>query len=190
MVFTDMDGVVAKYERASFVEREDGSLPFMDPGIHYFSSRIPDQRIIDAYERLSKNHDFQRIIDAYEHLSKNHYFFVLSNIVDDPTISNEHEEDKKEWVKKYMPFVDINSQLYVIKEPKYKTAERLLGLKLEKTDILISDFNNDIYPWIEAGGTAIKYLNGINDPNSYRGPQITQEMEPEEIERYIEFFVA
>ena len=28
MVFTDMDGVVAKYECASFVEREDGSFHF------------------------------------------------------------------------------------------------------------------------------------------------------------------
>ena len=174
MLFTDMDGVVAVYDRAAFIENPDGTLPFMEPGIHFFSSRLPDNRIIDAYERLSKNHDF----------------LVLSNIVDDPVVADEHKEDKKEWVKKYMPYVDIEKQLYVIMEPKYKTAERLLNRKLEKTDILISDFKNDIYPWIEAGGTAIKYLNGINDPTSYTGPQITQEMGPEEIERYVEFFVA
>ena len=174
MVFTDMDGVVAVYERASFVEREDGTLPYMDPGIHYFSTRLPDRRIIDAYERIAKKHEFR----------------VLSNIVDDPTVSDEHEEDKKKWVKEHMPYIDVDKQLFVIKEPKYKTAERILNRKLEKTDVLISDYKNDIYPWIEAGGTAVKYLNGINDPESYPGPKITEDMKPEDIERYVEFFIA
>lgn len=174
MIFTDMDGVVAVYDRNGFIEDKDGNMPFMEPGIHYFESRDPDTRIIDAYELISKDHQF----------------FVLSNIVDDPTVSEEHESDKKKWVKKHMPFVDTDDQLLVIKEPKYKAAERLLNRKLEITDVLISDFKNDIIPWVEAGGTAIKYLNGINDPNSYSGPQIAPEMDAKEIARYVGFFAA
>ena len=174
MIFTDMDGVVAVYDRNGFIEDKDGNMPFMEPGIHYFESRDPDTRIIDAYELISRDHQF----------------FVLSNIVDDPTVSEEHESDKKKWVKKHMPFVDTDDQLLVIKEPKYKAAERLLNRKLEITDVLISDFKNDIIPWVEAGGTAIKYLNGINDPNSYGGPQITPKMDAKEIARYVGFFAA
>ena len=116
MIFTDMDGVVAVYDRNGFIEDKDDNMPFMEPGIHYFESRDPDTRIIDAYELISRDHQF----------------FVLSNIVDDPTVSEEHESDKKKWVKKHMPFVDTDDQLLVIKEPKYKAAERLLNRKLDR----------------------------------------------------------
>ena len=174
MIFTDMDGVVAVYDRKGFILREDGSMPFMDEGIHYFSKCEPDYRMIDACDLISADHDFA----------------VMSNIMDDKRTEKEHTEDKTMWSKKKMPFLDVNKQLYIIKEPKYKMAERLLNRPLEKTDVLISDYKNDLYPWIEAGGTAIKYLNGLNDPNSYPGPKITPEMEPEEIKRYVEFFIA
>ena len=38
-----------------------------------------------------------------------------------------------------MPYIDVDKQLFVIKEPKYKTAERILNRKLEKTDVLVID---------------------------------------------------
>ena len=92
---------------------------------------------------------------------------------------------------KVNPYIGCNYSFSRVKTECFQTGEvGKIYEKLEKTDVLISDYKNDIYPWIEAGGTAVKYLNGINDPESYPGPKITEDMKPEDIERYVEFFIA
>lgn len=35
--------------------------------------------------------------------------------------------------------------------------------------ILIDDFNPNLRNWEAAGGTAVKYINGLNSPESFNG---------------------
>lgn len=84
-----------------------------------------------------------------------------------------------------MPFLDIDNQFYAIQIPKYIKAQEILGRKLNKTDILISDYNNDLIPWENAGGTGIKYLNGQNSADSFNGAKITLDMTPTQIKSFI-----
>ena len=52
---------------------------------------------------------------------------------------------------------------------------------LSKKDVLIDDWNPNLQMWEKHGGTAIKYLNGINSADSWAGLKITEEMTADEI---------
>lgn len=167
-IFTDMDGVIARYERHAYTGdysenalHENKPLFLRDP--RYFASCKPDETIIDALRILSEN-DYKII--------------VLSNIVDSP-IGNDHASDKQKWIEIHTPFI---KEFYPIYMPKIAYAiNELLKRSLSKNDILISDYNNDLIPWELGGGTGIKYINGINSPDSFEGHKVYQEWTPDKI---------
>ena len=44
-------------------------------------------------------------------------------------------------------------------------------------DILIDDYNPNLYSWMSRGGTAIKYINNVNSVDSWVGSYIAEYME-------------
>lgn len=171
-LWSDEDGVIAVYEPHAYQGENEDNLPFMQPGIRYFKGLKPDTTIIRFYELLQNKDNIP--------------VTVLTNIVNNPKTAKEHENDKTGWTAKHMPFLDIHRQFYVIPIPttKAEKAMELLGRPLKKTDILISDYNNDLEAWSAAGGTGIKYSNGINNPNSWPGLKIHSDDSPDTIRNH------
>lgn len=163
-LYTDADGVFAVYEREAYIVPPEGGIPlFLQNGIHYFSTLQPDMRIINAYERLQKQYG----IDIH----------IVTNVMDtDPLLKQEHTLDKIQWVQTYMPFINTDTNMSVITIPKYEAVQQIQKRPLNGLDILISDFNNDLIPWTLAGGYGIKYINGLNDPDSFTGANIPEDM--------------
>lgn len=52
-------------------------------------------------------------------------------------------------------------------------------------DILIDDYNENLELWREYGGTAVKYLNGINNPYSWSGHRLVNTLSADEIVKYL-----
>lgn len=172
-LWSDEDGVIAVYEPSAYRTpvNEEGHTLFTLPGSRYFLSCRPDTTMIEAY----------RLLDAMNAVPVH----VITNITEDDPLSKEHTEDKYEWTKKVMPFINMHTQFSVIRIPKHAFASEMLQRKLLPTDILISDYNHDLIPWEEAGGTGIKYLNGINSPDSFDGLKISYEMSSDNIRTFI-----
>lgn len=175
-IWSDKDGVIAVYEPHVYRPKDPNETPlFMIEGVHYYRNCEADTRIIEAYRLIQEEHPEIP-------------FTVITNVVDitaSKTLANKHKTDKHIWVSEKMPFLDMDSQFYAIQMPKYIKAEQLLNRKLRKTDILISDYNNDLIPWENAGGTSVKYLNGQNSADSFDGAKITPDMTPDEIKTFI-----
>ena len=169
-LWSDEDGVIAIYEHHAYRTVIGNDTLFMTPGVHYFKTLKPDTKIITAYELLNKKVPFH----------------ILTNVLTNPeTLASEHISDKIEWTHEHVPFIDMNTQFSAIQIPKYKFAQRLLGRPLCKKDILVSDFNNDLIPWENAGGCGVKYLNGLNSEESFSGYKIYPDWTPEDIEKFI-----
>ena len=167
-LWSDMDGVIAIYDVNGF---RGNNPPFLIKDGHYFAKCRPDERIINALMTLEKNHYPANIV---------------SNVIDsDATLALEHELDKRAWITQYISFLHHTLQFAAITQSKAEYAMQQLNRPLKPTDLLISDYNKDLVLWNNAGGTGIKYLNGINDPSSYDGPKIQQQWTSDEIADYI-----
>lgn len=155
-IWCDMDGVIAVYEPEGF---KGNNPPFLTPNSHYFRHCTPDEKIIQALKLLH---------EIYHVKVK-----IISNV--DKTLKNEHTNDKEKWLKQHLPFLDTDDDFKAIIVPKSDYVMKIKKTKeLTSKDVLISDFNNDLKPWFAAGGTAIKYANGINNPHSHNGYHIPE----------------
>lgn len=170
-IWSDEDGVIAVYELHAYKTDSNGISLFTTPNVHYFMQLDKDERIIQAYKLLQQQY----------HLP----IQVLTNLTDIYPLYEEHQEDKIQWTENAMPFLDMTSQFHCIHVPKYQFANKTLGRALKKTDILISDYNNDLIPWENAGGTGVKYLNGINSEDSFQGKHIQPDWTSEQITEYL-----
>lgn len=83
-------------------------------------------------------------------------------------------EDKKRWCDTYVPSIDKEHRIFVpcgIGKPEY--IQETLRHTLSEDDILIDDYSKNLIEWVGAGGTAIKWLNGINGINgTFQGYRI------------------
>ena len=164
-----MDGVIAVYERHAYIGDFSETAPIEKKPLflrekEYFKQCLPDMTIIRTLELLNQQVPVQ----------------ILTNIVDG-YLKPYHTQAKKEWIKQYMPFIDVENQFHAITVPKATYVQEHTQKKLTMLDTLISDYNKDLVPWSKAGGRGIKYLNGINSANSYQGEHISSDMTPEEI---------
>lgn len=82
--------------------------------------------------------------------------------------------EKNEWLDKYFN-VPVSHRL-IIPYGFSKSAyiEELLHRSLTINDILLDDYTKNCIEWQQAGGLAIKWLNGINGLNGkYTGPRVS-----------------
>lgn len=170
-LWSDEDGVIAIYEPHAYKTDLHGNSIFTTPNVHYFMQLEKDTRIIDVYHALQTTHNLP--------------VRVLTNLTDLHPLYEEHSTDKHTWTKQAMPFLNMQQQFFSIHVPKYQFAQEKLQRPLCKTDILVSDYNRDLIPWQHAGGTGVKYLNGINSDDSFQGAHIQQNWSIEQIIEYI-----
>ncbi|ANU44661.1 hypothetical protein ADH76_03145 [Enterocloster clostridioformis] len=71
--------------------------------------------------------------------------------------------DKHRWCDIHVPNIDKEHRIFVpcgIGKPEY--IQKALRRAITEDDILIDDYSKNLTEWSAAGGTAIKWLNGIN----------------------------
>ncbi len=155
-IFVDMDGVIAKYDRHAY-DRNNGPIPgvalFEHEESHYFLSCEPDPKGILLLETMIA--------------AKNTDVFILTTVAEHIPWA---ADDKKKWLRTYCPKIDVERQLIITSSDKTEIAKaKMTSGQLSDKTILIDDFNKNLLAWHKAGGKAIKYLNGINSPDSWKG---------------------
>ena len=155
--YLDMDGVLAIYEQDAYTGEEP---KWLKKNLHYFRSLKPDMKalkIADALWRWCQQHTDN--------------LYVLSSLIPNGAIFNEHLHDKILWLRDWMPYLKIENILISVTS-KRDAVEYIMGHSLTERDILIDDYNKNLIEWEKAGGRAIKYCNGINSTNSFNGTHI------------------
>ena len=165
-IWCDMDGVVAIYKPDGFYGKKP---PFLIPNGHYFQNCLPDNKIINTLCILHNIYNIK--------------IKIISNVHE--TLKQEHSFDKYKWIEQYMPFINVEKDYHPITMSKTDYVKKIKKKDLTKFDILISDFNKDLIPWSENGGTGIKYANGLNNPHSYNGIYIPEEYNTKQIANQI-----
>lgn len=155
MFYFDMDGVLAKYDYDGYKGKKPA---FTDIKKHYFLDRDADFTILEVFEIL------------YEKYSG--YVKVLTTVSKERDIRNHQTFDKMHWLLRFIPDFNIGEDFIAVTTDKRDIIQKIKGMNLAPSDLLIDDYNINLEKWKEFGGTAIKYLNGINSPRSWSGDKI------------------
>ena len=106
----------------------------------FFLNLKPFRSVVRAINTLAKRKDIE--------------VFILSSC-----ISEQCREEKKEWLKKYLP--RIPESHYILVEMGCNKA-LCIGHPISHEDVLLDDYNKNLEEWQLAGGHAIKLVNNIN----------------------------
>lgn len=158
MLAFDMDGVIVKYDRDGYIKQEDGLMPFEEPDGHYFYDREEDEDALELFRKCVKMMPDETTI--------------ITTVSKEPNIRYEQTIDKMGWIHERVPAFDVGSKFLALSNDKHNFIKDIRGMSLNKRDILIDDYNPNLFKWMLAGGTAIKYINGINNLDSWPGYSI------------------
>lgn len=152
--YIDMDGVLAKYDKTAYV----GEDPlYMQKNQHYFRNLEPDRKMLEFIDILHKR---------CRYTGDNVY--ILTTLPINGAIFNEQFHDKIAWINEWLPYMSIDNILISVTS-KRDAVEYIHNHSLSQSDILIDDYNKNLLDWQNAGGTSVKYCNGINSPASFSG---------------------
>lgn len=178
-----MDGVLALYERHAYPPE---SQLYCTLGKHYYSSVKPDKKMIRVFMALIK---IDTLRDFNENVSKidKIRMHILSSLTNRGDVYLEQMNDKKDWCRRYIDASPTkNYNMHFAGSNKRYIGEALSdNRKLSRKDILIDDYNKNLQEWENAGGTAVKYCNGINSPDTWKGFCITENMTEDEIVNFL-----
>ena len=152
MIYFDMDGVLAKYDLSGYT----GECPeFKKLGAHYFAGLEADEVALDVFRTM-----YREIPGSV---------MVLTSVSLERDIRNEQTFDKIQWLLKNFPDFDFGAHFLSSSTEKRNLISNIRGMSLTKRDILVDDWNANLYAWANNGGTAVKYLNGLNSKDSWPG---------------------
>ncbi len=158
-IFIDMDGVLAEYRK----DCTEHDLMKKD----YFLTLQPQWNMLKAMEML---------IESASSMGFNVH--VLTKVY--PSIFKHSVNEKLQWRDEYMPYL-YDSQFIMVNgevEEKSDAIKNQLGIDINEDCILIDDYNHNLHEWSLNGGTAIKYINPINDKTkSFVGNRIAYTMD-------------
>lgn len=169
----DMDGVLAQYDWNGY---KGPNPPYLDPHAHYFRERIPDKKMLTVIECLNSKYPG--------------HVYVLTRVSERGRLFLRQVSDKAEWLAEHCPFLNLEEQFIPIVSEKNNFVQafyRPVRLGMSRGDILIDDYNKNLDAWDKAGGTAVKYCNGINTPNknepksSWMGLHLNEDLSEAEI---------
>lgn len=147
-IFVDMDGCIAKWDNFNKTYEE-----FTTPG--FYENLGEQYNLIEAIKIVDDQYDNIYYLSHY--IKKRKYYRYYC------------KEEKLAWLKKVFPNVK-DSHIYLI--PITTPKDRIFK-NLTKDDILIDDYNKNLYSWEAAGGTGIKFVNRHNDTHkSWPGERI------------------
>lgn len=181
-IIFDMDGVLAKYERSAYIGENPA---YLQPS--YFCNLQPDDRMVNVVSTLSQSCDPTRV----------QIFIKTTASSYNGDIMLQQYRDKKEWLNKYCYGIDLDTNFIMlphnskpvgiaIPELCFPNINGILAT-LTYQDILIDDFNRNLNDWSMHGGLGLKYVNGVNSPNSensritFDGMHITPHMSSSDI---------
>ncbi len=131
-IFVDMDGTLAKWNNVA-------TEVLYEKG--YYRNLEPNQILVDEVKRLINNGE-----DVY----------VLSSFLSD---SEYALSEKNLWLDEYLPEIPKDKRIFVHYGDN-KNDYITNGITI--SDYLIDDYTKNLLSWKQAGGTGIKFLNGIN----------------------------
>lgn len=134
-IFVDMDGTLAKWNDVA-------TEVLYEKG--YYANLEPNYNLLNEIKRLINNGE-----DIY----------ILSSFLPD---SKYALIEKNEWLNRYLPEIPEEKRVFV----RYNdNKNEYISNGITSTDYLIDDYTKNLIDWKNAGGTGIKYLNGINHTN-------------------------
>lgn len=163
-VFFDVDGVLAIFEPCS-------GEPWLEEP-HFFLTRKPNENAIRLYRKTRT---------LYEAIPLSSFPSVPVELEKEEFAK--YQKDKTQWLHTH---TGLAALLTCAPGNKTRAAVEYLNHRLTKRDILIDDYNPNLQEWYRAGGTAIKFLNGINSRQSWGGPCIDQNIEPEAFLKFLQ----
>lgn len=171
MIYWDCDGVLLKYDYSMY-GHIDGQPDWNEPGSHTFLKCEPDQFIQEVTKRISAQMpDDLGVLTAVDgrhgHVARNEQIFDKMSVI----------------VTEYPWFNLCN--FMACESEKRNAIGKIKGMRLTKSDILIDDYKKNLSAWRNAGGTAVKYINGINSLGDWPGPYIDNTMTVDEAVRII-----
>lgn len=131
--FIDMDGTLAEWRDIK------SNSELYQKG--YYESLKPNNYLLEEVKNLIKEGK-----DIY----------ILSSFLSD---SDYALKEKNIWLNKYLPELPVQKRIFV---PYGDVKYKYLPSKITSFDYLIDDHTKNLLDWKEAGGTGIKFLNGIN----------------------------
>ena len=133
-IFVDMDGTLAEWK-----ENESTDVLY-EKG--YYENLKPNEFLLQVIKGLVK---------------KGEDIYILSSFLND---SKYALEEKNNWLDKYLPELSKDKRIFI----KYGDNKALFAPNgVSKFDYLIDDYTRNLFEWKDAGGIAIKFLNGINN---------------------------
>lgn len=161
-VFVDMDGVLAEFNKVDKIE----DLYEAD----YFANLKPMNNVVAAINHLNND----PMYDVY----------ILSSVLKDSKFA---VTEKLSWLEKYMPEIRSNLSNVIFSECG-KSKVGFVPNGVRRTDILLDDYTKNLNEWKQAGGKAVKVINGINNKtHRWQGDKVYATSEPLEITRDICF---
>ncbi len=162
-IFIDMDGVLTEYR----TDCTPNDLKQKD----YFLSLKPEENMLAALSMLIENAE---ALDLH--------ICVVTKVY--PTAFKYSVSEKLQWRDQYMPYL-FDSEFIMVdgeKQEKSQAIEEILNMKIDENCILIDDYNHNLADWSANSGTAVKFVNKINDRNkSFVGNRISYNMTPLDI---------
>lgn len=132
-IFIDMDGTLAKWKNVLNADE------LYEQG--YYLNLEPNLKLIEEIKSL---------------IWKGEDIYILSSFLDG---SKYALDEKNKWLDKYLPELDNERRIFV----KYgDNKSDYIKLGISNSDYLLDDYTKNLIDWKIAGGTGIKYLNGIN----------------------------
>jgi len=145
-IYFDLDGTLAEWKKASSMRELFEN--------HYFLNLKEQKNILNFARSLAEN--------------ACHEVYILSAFLPNCTAL----EDKTLWCVEKAP--EIKNRIFIINgSNKADAVIKILHQEaLTNDDILIDDYSKNLNEWTNAGGKAIKWLNGINgNGNTFKGPR-------------------
>lgn len=131
--FIDMDGTLAEWKNIA------SNNELYQKG--YYENLKPNNHILNETKNLIK---------------EGKDIFILSSFLSD---SDYALKEKNNWLDKYLPELPKGKRIFV---PYGDSKYKYIPNKITAFDYLIDDHTKNLLDWKEAGGTGIKFLNGIN----------------------------
>lgn len=126
---------------------------------HYFRTLVPNTAMQAYVDSLGADQEHTYVLS---HIEWKNAEYAMVNL---------HE--KAAHLQYFYPSFSPDHILWVpMPLTKAEAVTKTFGRPLSKSDILVDDYNQNLFYWKKAGGTAVKYINYQNSPDSFNGPSI------------------
>lgn len=148
----DKDGVLSQYDYSLYEPEFGAPAPWLVRNAHVFKGLDPYPNMCEAFKTWYQDNCNKSCKKRAANIK------VLTAVSDSITLS-EQVLDSMEWCRQNLGLKQRD--FYAVAVPK-ESVPMTLRNKIDKYDILFDDYPVNLKAWKEAGGTAVKVVNGIN----------------------------